>query len=249
MKGIRKEALEESYLDSMKEVEERIESLLDEIRISTNIAYSTINGEVINDLFDESIKHKVDKNKIDIEKFKIVIDRIGRTNIENPERIEDFVEKPNEEKTFLLYYIQKLISIYDKQEKLALRIKNFISVCNRYLTNKEFVFNESELRVDVKMKTDSCAFVELEDLSSGEKQMVSIFSKVYLDVPSPCIFVIDEPELSLSIEWQKQFLVDIYNSHKVGLLLATTHSPFIFKNDFNQFTKEIEVFKGFTYES
>ena len=63
--------------------------------------------------------------------------------------------------------------------------------------------------------------IDFDDLSSGEKQIVSIFSKVYLDVTSPCIFIIDEPEISLSIEWQKEFLRDIYDSEKVALLIAT----------------------------
>ena len=85
--------------------------------------------------------------------------------------------------------------------------------------------------------------IDFDDLSSGEKQIVSIFSKVYLDVTSPCIFIIDEPEISLSIEWQKEFLRDIYNSKKVALLIATTHSPFIFKNEYVDYVKELEMYK------
>lgn len=85
--------------------------------------------------------------------------------------------------------------------------------------------------------------IDFDDLSSGEKQIVSIFSKVYLDVTSPCIFIIDEPEISLSIEWQKDFLRDIYSSEKVALLIATTHSPFIFKNEYVDYVKELEMHK------
>ena len=66
---------------------------------------------------------------------------------------------------------------------------------------------------------------------------------MYLDVTTSSIFVIDEPEISLSIEWQKEFLVDVYNSGKVALLIATTHSPFIFKNEFREFTAEIDMYK------
>ena len=83
--------------------------------------------------------------------------------------------------------------------------------------------------------------IEFEMLSSGEKQLISIFSKVYLECVSPCIFIIDEPELSLSIEWQKNFLIDIYASGKVDLLIATTHSPFIFDNDFFDYAVAINV--------
>ena len=87
--------------------------------------------------------------------------------------------------------------------------------------------------------------IDLDSLSSGEKQIVSIFSKVYLDVTMPCIFIIDEPEISLSIEWQKNFLKDIYNSDKINLLIATTHSPFVFKNDYIDYVKELGTTKEF----
>ncbi|WP_332113484.1 AAA family ATPase, partial [Campylobacter jejuni] len=63
--------------------------------------------------------------------------------------------------------------------------------------------------------------IDFDSLSSGEKQIISIFAKVYLDMDAKCIFIIDEPELSLSVEWQRTFLQDIYESNNIELLLAT----------------------------
>lgn len=48
--------------------------------------------------------------------------------------------------------------------------------------------------------------IDLIQLSSGEKQIVSIFSKLYLESDEKSIIIIDEPELSLSLEWQKMLL-------------------------------------------
>jgi predicted ATPase len=59
---------------------------------------------------------------------------------------------------------------------------------------------------------------------------VSIFSRLYLDNLRPYAIFFDEPELSLSIEWQKKLLQDIVDSDKCAFLLAATHSPFIFEN-------------------
>ena len=100
-------------------------------------------------------------------------------------------------------------------------------------------YDETMLTVDV-LDSDGLK-IDFDDLSSGEKQIVSIFSKVYLDVTSQCIFIIDEPEISLSIKWQKEFLKDIYDSGRVALLIATTHSPFIFKNEYMEYVKELEI--------
>ena len=44
------------------------------------------------------------------------------------------------------------------------------------------------------------------------------------------IILIDEPELSMSVEWQEALLTDIAECEKVSHVTAMTHSPFIFKN-------------------
>ncbi|MDP1288106.1 AAA family ATPase, partial [Klebsiella pneumoniae] len=73
--------------------------------------------------------------------------------------------------------------------------------------------------------------IELEDLSSGEKQIISLMAHIYLDDTREKIVLFDEPELSLSIEWQEHVLADIINSPSVVQLLAITHSPFVFNNE------------------
>lgn len=47
--------------------------------------------------------------------------------------------------------------------------------------------------------------ITLPQLSSGEKQIVSLFNHLYLSNLNNFIVLIDEPELSLSVKWQKHF--------------------------------------------
>lgn len=72
--------------------------------------------------------------------------------------------------------------------------------------------------------------IPLEKLSSGEKQIVSIFAYLLLTEEENYSVFIDEPELSLSVPWQKSFLMDIANTHTCQRLIAVTHSPFVFDN-------------------
>ena len=231
----------------MRDVENRINGLLDQLRDTTNRSYLAINSQIINDLSTTELsKLGEDKDGIDFHKFEIVINRIGKEKITKYDQLVSFIKGedfslPNSD--FLRFYIKKLISIYDNQKALNDRIKNFVNVCNKYLVNKKIKYDESTLKIHIVSDDDKILPISFDELSSGEKQIVSIFSKVYLDVTSSSLFIIDEPELSLSIEWQKTFLIDIYNSNKVGLLIATTHSPFIFKNNFNKYVKDIDVCK------
>lgn len=84
--------------------------------------------------------------------------------------------------------------------------------------------------------------MELSNLSSGEKQIVSIFSLLYLTNEKNYMVLIDEPELSLSVKWQRFFLEDIKNSISCKGLIAVTHSPFIFDNSLDRFAHGIGEF-------
>lgn len=84
--------------------------------------------------------------------------------------------------------------------------------------------------------------IQLMQLSSGEKQIVSLFSKLYLESDEKSVVVIDEPELSLSIQWQKMLLPDIILTNNCDLLVTVTHSPFIFANEFDYDAKPIRQY-------
>ena len=70
------------------------------------------------------------------------------------------------------------------------------------------------------------------ELSKGEKEILSLFSKLYFKGKKDIILLIDEPEISLNINWQKELIPSIVKSGKCGLIVAMTHSPFIFQNEF-----------------
>ena len=83
--------------------------------------------------------------------------------------------------------------------------------------------------------------LDLSVLSSGEKQIVAIFAHLFLDNSQNQIIVIDEPELSLSVPWQRQFLRDIASNKGCGFLFAVTHSPFIYDNELLPFTIDVQL--------
>ncbi len=79
-------------------------------------------------------------------------------------------------------------------------------------------------------------------LSSGEKQIVSLFSHLYFSGASPFFVVIDEPELSLSVPWQRRFLPDILGTGMCSGMIAVTHSPFVWENDLEPYVRSLAEF-------
>ena len=71
-------------------------------------------------------------------------------------------------------------------------------------------------------------YVTLDQLSSGEKQLLLILTTVFLQEEKPNVLLMDEPEISLHIEWQDRIISTLRELNPNCQLILTTHSPNIF---------------------
>jgi len=225
---------DESLKFGMSDVKNRIENLTEEIREKSLLGFSKITGDLLSQLSNEFKNYKL-KNKVDTKKLQIILDRVGNSISETDKNlIKEYIHSGNKSNKGLLFLIDKLIDLYNEQEKLDVAIKKFAETCNRYLNFKQFIYDESSITLNI-FRDGSNDIIQLEQLSSGEKQIVSLFSKVHLELDSSFIMLFDEPELSLSIYWQQKLLPDILSSEKCNFLLAVTHSPFIYDNELQRY--------------
>lgn len=67
-------------------------------------------------------------------------------------------------------------------------------------------------------------------LSSGEKQMLVILLTVLVQDNAHCALFMDEPEISLHIEWQQRLITLIRNLNPNVQIILTTHSPALIMN-------------------
>lgn len=72
----------------------------------------------------------------------------------------------------------------------------------------------------------------LSQLSSGEKQEIVLFYNLIFNTKEDLLLLIDEPEISLHISWQKKFLDDLIEISKQTKLqvIVATHSPQVISN-------------------
>ncbi len=63
------------------------------------------------------------------------------------------------------------------------------------------------------------------DLSAGEKQMLIILLTALVQDNQPAIMIMDEPELSLHTDWQKDLIDNIRRLNENVQLIIATHSP------------------------
>lgn len=134
------------------------------------------------------------------------------------------------------YEIEKMKTVIplaeemERDKSLAMsRIRLFVSTMNSFLTNqggdKELVIDETG---QIKFQTvGSKRRVTVAHLSSGEKQLLVFFASFIFRVEDgeSSIFVVDEPELSLHLSWQRMFVEKAMGINRDMQLIFATHAP------------------------
>ena len=153
-------------------------------------------------------------------------------------------EKPAVRSKLICHYFAKLMAFHRDLETRESQLTRFCEACNRYLTDKEFRYNTANFSFTITRTepNGSPRAIQLEKLSSGEKQLVSVFCQLYLSKHATYFVLIDEPELSLSVPWQRKFLLDIRSGDFCSGLVAATHSPFIYDNSLSKYARGLGEF-------
>ena len=143
---------------------------------------------------------------------------------ESKQKIRDYSK---DDAKALLVYIndleQKLIVFDDLLEKLEL----FTTILNeRRFTYKSINISREK---GFFFKTSKGKELELNQLSSGEQHEVVLLYELIFNVKPNILVLIDEPEISLHITWQKEFLNDLLKIIKIQNIqvLIATHAPSI----------------------
>lgn len=239
----------------MEDVKSRLQQTMQELRDYSLSQHNELSGLYLRDV----IHGRADKyeskdiNALTDGNINAILDRVSEAalSIEDKSLLRKKVKsiqgkrkadvETNER--FLAHYFSRLVSVHEDIGKRERDIKSFVEVCNQYLSpTKRMVYDEVKFAVNIY--DDRQTPLELSVLSSGEKQVVAIFSHLYLDNAQDQIVVIDEPELSLSVPWQKRFLPDILESGKCGFIIAVTHSPFIYENGLRIHSKDLRRMTG-----
>ncbi len=109
---------------------------------------------------------------------------------------------------------------------LARRVRSLLGSLNGKYRPKRLSVDRDDGLV---AETDSGVRVPLDSLSSGEQHELVLHYDLLFGVRANTIVLIDEPELSLHVSWQKRFLPDLLDFAKLSSFdaIVATHSPYI----------------------
>ncbi|MBK9210337.1 MAG: AAA family ATPase [Anaerolineales bacterium] len=82
-----------------------------------------------------------------------------------------------------VHFSTLLINLYQAQHSVEKDIRDFVELCNQYLSvsNKTMIYDDLEYRIQIQQSSSKNLVqeIEMKMLSSGEKQIVSLFSHIY----------------------------------------------------------------------
>ena len=144
-------------------------------------------------------------------------------------RLSEAAESSSAEAASL--YEDSMSRILNQQRSRYEHIQDFKTSVNEFLNDKELVITtggETEANrtnVGIQRKGDSEGeLIPLDTMSSGERQIISLlYSASFLGQHN--IVLIDEPEISLHIDWQYQFAQAMARILGSKQLIVCTHSP------------------------
>ncbi len=122
------------------------------------------------------------------------------------------------------------IHVHDRKVKqqvlrdIARRLRKLVDVVNER-------FKLKTLRIDRELgfvfHSHNGVEIPLDRLSSGEQHELVLFYRLLFNVKEETLILIDEPEISLHVTWQRKFLADLKDVVDMSQfdVLVATHSP------------------------
>jgi len=135
----------------------------------------------------------------------------------------------------------KVLLVYandtEKKTKIFDDLLDRIELFTNILNERRFTFKYIQIDIEkgFAFYTNKGKLLNLTDLSSGEQHEVVILYELIFNAASNTLVLIDEPEISLHVSWQNDFLKDLMQIIKLKdiQVVIATHSPQIINNNWH----------------
>ena len=129
--------------------------------------------------------------------------------------------------TILEPHLASVKARYDGLQPLYNLINTFVNAINKFFREKKIEYSvRGGFRIVVETDQSATQDITPGQLSSGEQQLLLLFCHVLTTRDNPSIFIIDEPELSLNIVWQRMLVASMLEVAKGSMLqlILASHS-------------------------
>ena len=219
----------ETVKDYAKDLQRRISETLavyakDSQSLDQSFPERLLKGTVWGGLPVEALKARMQ----DLEQKRQQLKKIGliEEDAAYPFDVSALEKTDESQRSVMTLYVEDTAKKLGALDDLARRIELMLENINRKFKHKTIRISRDKGLTAI---TSDGKSLELASLSSGEQHELVLLYDLLFRVKPNTLVLIDEPELSLHVTWQKSFLPDlleIVSATNFDVLLAT-HSPFI----------------------
>lgn len=234
-------------------------SLRDEIR-ECQISIARYESSVFSDSFVKVFSALIDGNSVDTNTEQLLTEIATLTTDSTNTKLGDFEDNSNTYRDLqrlvtknsrtnelassaagaLSVYRDALKERQNFQQEAFKEVDKYFEVVNSFLDKKELTYALDKRRripkVGLKFPDDTWSSIKV--MSSGERQLLTMLYAVNKMSGNSAV-LIDEPELSLHIDWQEELLGQMMEQLGNRQIIVCTHSPAI-ASDFDEYMKEVK---------
>lgn len=170
-------------------------------------------------IFNKTVKNRINNH---FEKIEESLSKIEEQSSNEYYNINDVLP------ISVLQRTQEIVNLSrgtDNEKKLIREpLTSYINLLSSFISDKQLEINEGDDEEPLTFYKDNYK-LSLNELSSGEKQLIIHLTETLLQRKNRCIFLADEPELSLHISWQQKLLSSTRNINPNSQVIVATHSP------------------------
>lgn len=135
----------------------------------------------------------------------MIKDQIDLRNKDFTKAMEEFMDAPDEDEKARKQYTKNYKMVYST-------LNSFLQEYDKKIGSSfEFTKNGKHIR--------------FEHLSMGEKQILLLLLMVSNTQQQPCIFFMDEPDLSMHIDWKEILIKELHELNPNMQIILSTHAP------------------------
>ncbi len=163
---------------------------------------------------------------LEIESKRQALTEVGLIDLEPLVPLPEYKMNAMEKRILELYlpYVVQNLQLFDD---LVNKLTAFIEIINGKMWETKLMRVDRKNGFNFHPVPPGDPILEPRNLSSGEQHQVVLFYELLFNAHENSLILIDEPEISLHVEWQRQFLKDLsrvtsFSNHS---FLIATHSP------------------------
>lgn len=112
-----------------------------------------------------------------------------------------------------------------ERDEIFLPLRKYVDIVNGFLRDKQVTVEDDGTIAVTYIGQAGQNRIAIDQLSSGEKQILILLTAALIQADAPVVYVADEPELSLHVLWQEKLLRSLVDLGGLIQVIVATHSP------------------------